>query len=379
MTLFADTKTAFHDSSQIKKMRVMIVSDAAPDRNGVGAYYQDLIQYLEPKVAQLEIICPIILENGRWQGGLNVPLPGDNTQKFLVPNFYKLLKQIREFSPDVVIVPTPGLMGLAGAYHGRKQGAIVLLGFHTWFEKLADLYWGRFEGAFNRAYFWVSNKLLFRWSDIVVANSDEMVKIANDFGSKKSYRVGTPVAFNFLNTPKPEPVKQVKKILFAGRLAAEKNLPAIIAAARQHSDLTFSIFGDGPERASVESAARQLENLHYLGWLERDTLLQQIDQHDCLVLPSHVESFGTVALEAMARSRIAVVSSHCGISQWPDLRRGLFIIEPHSDLSAMIDSVKNMDARLLQQKSSAARDAAEQLNGWSMSMWYELLDSLPQK
>ncbi|AJQ95376.1 glycosyltransferase [Gynuella sunshinyii] len=379
MTLFSNSGADLNELAQIKDMRVMIISDAAPERNGVGAYYQDLIQYLQPKVGKLEIICPIIQENGRWQGGLNIPLPGDTTQKFLIPNFWNIKKRVRQFAPDVVIVPTPGLIGLAGAFQGRKHGATVLLGFHTWFEKLADMYWGRIEGALNRAYFWVSNKLLFRWSDIVVANSDEMVQIANEFGSKQSFRVGTPVAFNFLNRPQADPVNKVARIMFAGRLAAEKNLPAIIEAARAHPDLEFSISGDGPERAHVEKAALELPNLRYLGWLNRDALLAQIDQHDCLVLPSHVESFGTIALESMARGRITVVSRNCGICQWPELNKGLFIIEPHSNLTDMISSLKSIDSKLLVQKTSMGRTAAEQLNNWSMGLWYSLLGSLNKK
>ncbi|BFM05821.1 glycosyltransferase [Halioxenophilus aromaticivorans] len=376
MTTLSDLKLDPAQHQQIKDMRVMIVSDAAPERNGVGAYYQDLIQYMQPEVADLAIISPIIREDGSWEGGINVPLPGDTTQKFLIPNFFKISKQMKAFKPDVVIVPTPGLIGLAGAYLGQKQGAIVLHGFHTWFEALADLYWGKIEGALNRGYFWVSNKLLFRWSDVVVANSDEMVKIADDFGSKKSYRVGTPVAYQFINTPPSAPVTQVKKVLFAGRLAAEKNLQAIIDAARSQPALQFSVSGDGPERKLIEQAARELPNFTYLGWLSREQLMARIDQHDCLVLPSHVESFGTIALESMARGRVTVVSRNCGICQWPDLNKGLFIIEPHSSLSDMLASLQNIDAKLIKQKTSEGRSAANALNDWSMGMWYSLLGSL---
>lgn len=376
MTTLTDVTLDPDQYQQIKHMRIMIVSDAAPERNGVGAYYQDLIQYMQSEVAGLDIISPVINDDGRWEGGINVPLPGDTTQKFLIPNFFKISRQMKAFKPDVVIVPTPGLIGLAGAYLGRKQGAIVLHGFHTWFEALADLYWGKIEGALNRGYFWVSNKLLFRWSDVVVANSDEMVKIADDFGSKKSFRVGTPVAYHFINTPPPEPVTQVNKVLFAGRLAAEKNLQAIVDAAAEHPDLQFSISGDGPERKIVEQAASSLPNVQYLGWLSREQLMAQIDQHDCLVLPSHVESFGTIALESMARGRVTVVSRNCGICQWPDLNKGLFIIEPHSTLSDMLGSLRSIDGKLIKQKTHDGRLAANQLNDWSMGMWYSLLGSL---
>ena len=33
------------DVAGIKALRLAVVSDAAPERNGVGAYYQDLVEY----------------------------------------------------------------------------------------------------------------------------------------------------------------------------------------------------------------------------------------------------------------------------------------------------------------------------------------------
>ena len=37
-------------------LRVAIVSDAAPERNGVGAYYQDLADHLKSAGARVELV-----------------------------------------------------------------------------------------------------------------------------------------------------------------------------------------------------------------------------------------------------------------------------------------------------------------------------------
>ena len=87
--------------------RVLIVSDAAPHRNGVGAYYQDLMHHLGPWVDRIDIISPAIVD-GQWQGGWMLPLPGDATQKFCIPNLMRLRQQMEAFDPDVVVIPTPG-------------------------------------------------------------------------------------------------------------------------------------------------------------------------------------------------------------------------------------------------------------------------------
>lgn len=43
-----------------------------------------------------------------------------------------------------------------------------------------------------------------------------------------------------------------------------------------------------------------------------------MDRSDMLVLPSHLETFGTVALEAAARRCLVRVSSRCGLLDWED-------------------------------------------------------------
>jgi glycosyltransferase involved in cell wall biosynthesis len=112
--------------------------------------------------------------------------------------------------------------------------------------------------------------------------------------------------------------------LFAGRLAPEKNLGAVVEAAEALPEMRFMVAGDGPLRQWLTTQAERLPNLEYIGWVKRPRILPLIDDVDALVLPSTVESFGTIALEAMARGRLVVVSSQCGILSWNLLKRGLF-------------------------------------------------------
>ena len=85
-------------------------------------------------------------------------------------------------------------------------------------------------------------------------------------------------------------------------------------------DVQFTIAGDGPLRSHVERASAENANVHYLGWLNRRELRETIDRSDALLLPSHFETFGTIALEAMARGKLVLVSEHCGLAHWHKLR-----------------------------------------------------------
>jgi L-malate glycosyltransferase len=70
--------------------------------------------------------------------------------------------------------------------------------------------------------------------------------------------------------------------------------------------------GDGPERSNAEWCARQADierKVHFLG--KQDNIEELIGISDLLLLPSLTESFGLVALEAMA-CEVPVVASRVG-------------------------------------------------------------------
>lgn len=357
---------------QIHELRIAVVSDAAPHRNGVGAYYEDLEKHLTDQVDGMLILSPRI-QNGKWSGGIAIPLPGDSTQKCMLPNPYRLYRQLKAFKPTVIILPTPALYGFVGLLFGKLLGATVITGFHTWYEKLSELYWNRWQSWINQTYLKISNKLLFACSKRVFVNSKFMVKTAEKIGKCTTRLVGTPVSYDFIHTPVSPHSGALNKVLFVGRLAAEKNLEAVIESARALPDVHFDIAGDGPERESIQKAADELENMHYIGWVDRVELLKLIDDHDVLVLPSHVESFGTVALEAMSRQRIALVSKECGISEWQDLRPGLLVIGEGETLAKALERLRSESDATRIDLAKKARECAVAQNEWNLEQWKELL------
>jgi glycosyltransferase involved in cell wall biosynthesis len=113
-----------------------------------------------------------------------------------------------------------------------------------------------------------------------------------------------------------------------GRLAAEKRIDRLLEAAARRPGLTFAFAGRGPLTDTVRAAANEHANVEHLGWISRCDIPDLLAEHDALVLPSDVESFGTVALEAIACARPAVVSNRCGIGEWPQLDPVLFRFDP---------------------------------------------------
>ncbi len=354
------------------ELRIAVISDAAPHRNGVGAYYEDLERHLASQVDAITMFSPTI-KDGKWSGGIALPLPGDSTQKCMLPNIFKLRRQLKDFKPTVIILPTPGPYGFAGLLLGKLLGATIITGFHTWYEKLSELYWNKWQSWINQTYLDISNKILFAGSELVLVNSEFMAKTARKIGKCTTRLVGTPVSYDFIYSPVIPHSGALKKVLFVGRLAAEKNLEAVIEAARKLTDIQFNIAGDGPEKEMIQKAADELENLHYIGWVDRTKLLKLIDANDILVLPSHVESFGTVALEAMSRQRPALVSKNCGISEWSDLRPGLCVIEKDETLTDALDNLRQESDASRIAMAEKARECAVAQNQWNLDQWKELL------
>ena len=80
-------------------------------------------------------------------------------------------------------------------------------------------------------------------------------------------------------------------------------LSALPLILRERSDVRLWIIGDGELRPTLEARARELglaSTVRFLGMLDNDTLWQYYAAADLFVLPSRLESWGTVMLEALA-------------------------------------------------------------------------------
>ena len=126
-----------------------------------------------------------------------------------------------------------------------------------------------------------------------------------------------PVEDYFLRPPaRPVAADGPAKVLFYGRLSAEKGIDLLLAAWRKlKPDATLSILGmDGPLRHEVErAAAGDIHLLHHVAHVDVPKL---ISKHDIVVCPSRVEeSLCRTALEARLLERIIVASQSGAIPE----------------------------------------------------------------
>lgn len=82
--------------------------------------------------------------------------------------------------------------------------------------------------------------------------------------------------------------------------------------------VTLTLVGSGPERPALEERAAVLgvgERVRFVGALHGDDLVAAYRSADIVVVPSLVETFSVVALEALACG-VPVVATRCGGPEW---------------------------------------------------------------
>jgi len=147
-------------------------------------------------------------------------------------------------------------------------------------------------------------------------------------------------------------------VVAAGRLYPAKGFDVLLRAqARAKHKPVVTLIGDGPERESLEQLARSLGlngEIRFSGKQDHDQVLRAMAAADLIVIPSRCESFGIVALEAMALGK-PVVATHVG--GLPEVLAGAdaVLVEPDNagELSAAIETVM---ARLLSEPQFGARN-----------------------
>lgn len=151
------------------------------------------------------------------------------------------------------------------------------------------------------------------------------------------------------------------RLLFVGRLDAQKNVIRLLDAMRRVSTpVELVIVGDGEQRALVEThlAAAGMENVQMVGARRGTALLDWYAWADAFVLPSDKEGMPLVLLEAMA-SGLAVIATD--VPGTRELVEGVGLLaDPDADsLGDAIERVASdeaLRARLASQAVRRARD-----------------------
>lgn len=100
------------------------------------------------------------------------------------------------------------------------------------------------------------------------------------------------------------------KVLTCANLIKRKNIDKVILEC-ENSDVDLTIIGDGKELDNLKKLSSKPK---FLGWLDNEKVLEEMQNADIFALPSVNETFGMVYLEAMASGCITICTENDGAS-----------------------------------------------------------------
>jgi glycosyltransferase involved in cell wall biosynthesis len=162
--------------------------------------------------------------------------------------------------------------------------------------------------------------------------------------------------------PRPDPAPDLPRprVLFVGRLAAQKGVATLLeAVGLLRSRAAVVLVGDGPLRPALERQADRLGpgRVRFQGFVPHAEVPAWLAAADVLVLPSVYEELGSVLLEAMAAGLPVVASAVGGI---PDALAAAGRLVPPCDPAALAAAVDELldDPVLAAELGDAARRRA---------------------
>jgi glycogen(starch) synthase len=181
----------------------------------------------------------------------------------------------------------------------------------------------------------------------------------------------------------PQPIDLAFKryVLGLGRVVRKKGFDLLLEAfarlAPEHPDLGLVIAGDGPERESLRERVLELglaERVHLSGWLRRREVTAVMNGAEVFVMPSRVEPFGIVVLEAWRSGVPSVVTPYGGTPEFvKDGVTGL-VVDP-LDPALLAAAVKRLlvHGSLRARLAQAGREEIHQFDWAHITGRYEAL------
>jgi 1,2-diacylglycerol 3-alpha-glucosyltransferase/glucuronosyltransferase len=265
-------------------MRILIVTDAwFPQVNGVVRTWQATAEVLERRGHEVKFFSP--------SGRATFPLPFYPSIQVSLVTSRGIGREIDQLQPDAIHIATEGSLGWAARRACLVRGLPFTTSFHTRFAeyiaerlplpRMASLIW-----AILRHFHSPSRGVM------VPTPSIGRELTSRGFANIRNWSRGADTSvFHERRRDRfdlPRPI-----LLFAGRIAGEKNIEAFLKVTVRGSKV---VVGDGPDRLKLQ--AKYPDTL-FTGYLFEEDYADALSSADVFVFPSRTDTFGLVMLEAM--------------------------------------------------------------------------------
>ena len=163
---------------------------------------------------------------------------------------------------------------------------------------------------------------------------------------------------------------------FAGQFEPQKRVQDLVRAVARIPDAHAVLVGDGKARTAVEEAVAETgteDRVRLLGF--REDAPAEFYRFHCMAIPSLRESFGLVALEAMARG-LPVVA--CRSGALPEVLAGAALFFPEKDVEAMAQAIERLKENPELRKILRER-GLERVKQYQKDVWLDGVEALLAK
>lgn len=255
--------------------------------------------------------------------------------------------KIREINPDVIHFHYRWSLQYTKAVISFMEKIPVVFTWHNAFGE--GIGWQRPLSLINDDFF---KHLLAKKCDKVICVSNYIKRQLSNRGIPEDIM---KVIYNGIDLREPSK-REEDFILFIGRLVHTKGIDVLVEAM-EDVDTKLLVCGKGPKSEELGKA----EGIELLGFVSEEKKYDLLRKCKFLVLPSYIESFGIVLLEAMTVGKPVVATKVGGI---PEVVGDAGIIVPPKDpkkLSVAINRLASDD----ELRHKLARNAEKRISSFS--------------
>lgn len=307
-----------------RALSIAVFSDSAlPVLNGVSVSIDSLVRELRSRGHSVHLFTSTypghVDDDPNTHRFRSIRTPWTMDYPLAVPPFYRKLREFRRHRFDLIHTHTPFTVGFVGLRWAESHEIPIVSTYHTHYDKytnyvpLAPKRYLRYK---------IAKHLNFYYNRVghVITPSEASKRWI------QRHSVHTPITVVPSGVPAPRMIDRSevrsqlgistdrKALLYAGRVAREKNLGVLLdgvaTAMRQDSSLELIVLGDGPARAELTARARELgvgDHVRFVGFVPRPDVERYYAASDLFVFASMTETQGLVVVEAMSYGLPAIV------------------------------------------------------------------------
>jgi glycosyltransferase involved in cell wall biosynthesis len=398
-----------------KKMKIVMFTDAYwPRVNGVTVSVESFSRALIRLGNEVMIICPFYPESsvvsrisadrsGLFQDKqepqvIRVPsMPFIISKEDRIAKFHKwfwVSKQIEQFKPDIIHINTEFVIAEFGFQYAWLYTLPTVYTYHTLWEDYVTNYIPLVPTFLLRFIARGISKSILKRPQTIIVPTLQIQEVLKKYRIKNtSYLLPTGIepqvfnrdtkevaSFRELLIQKYPQLAHKRILLFAGRIAKEKNIDFLLVIApviiAKHPEAVFLLVGNGPDLYYYQEECERLgigAHCIFTGYLDREDLALTYRVSDIFVFPSLTETQGLVTIEAMFSGIPVVAIGAMGTLMVMNGDKGGFMVknDPKEFTQRVFDLLE--DRALYERKAAEAKSYAQE---WSIDTLAVKLQSI---